>query len=436
MSDLIQLQKIGSDKQLLYVDSDKKLQRSFGVYLNKTFQKVHQAYDLKQGIELFKRYKPQVVIVELDFEQPSALELLDDIKNSSSKTIIITLSEQNETYELLQHLDMGISQMLLKPITFAKLASILTKLVPITVVKKKPPVAPKPNPPKPKVQAVQQPKELPKLKEDQKQQSLQKSESQPQVEPKVQEKVDMKSSKKTVTQVSQTPPKTQKELCLELIEKLEKKKELVEVLNNYKGIMIRNYANIVRSNSEYFVIQAAPTQIIAAKFEKFVVLKTEQNQYIHATLKQLDIKSGSLILSNPYFLEYKQRDINYNRFKTDSSCKASVYLEKHRVDFVVDYLSFRSAELITTNTNLPFHVEDYFDLTLGFDLGGPNKMIQEKKFTKVFAKCEVIRIDHSSTNLKVVVLMQVNKADERTLLRYLHQREEEITQEFKSIIRR
>jgi hypothetical protein len=184
------------------------------------------------------------------------------------------------------------------------------------------------------------------------------------------------------------------------------------------------------------VIQASATQIIAAKFERYVVLKTEQNQYIHATLKQLDIKSGSLILSSPYFLEYKQRDKNYNRFKTDSSCKASVYLEKHRVDFFVDYLSFRSAELVTTNTNLPFKVEDQFDLTLGFDLGGPNKMILDKKFTKIFAKCEVIRIDRQGANLKVVVLMQVNKADERTLQRYLQQREDEITSEFKSIIRR
>jgi DNA-binding response OmpR family regulator len=439
MSDLIQLQKVGTDKQILYIDSDQKLQKSFGVYLKKTFQKVHQAFDTKQGLELFIKYKPQVVVMELEFDEEGVLELIDDIKSKSSNTIIITLSEENDLYDLLQNIDMGICEMLLKPIPFPKLATVLTKVLPKPVVKKKQPLPKKQEPvvnkkvlakEKSAEISIEKPKEKPtvQIKEEKQEQKTQK--------PKVQE-LKKTEEPKSVEPVKPIPQKTQKEQCYELLEGIARLQEPVEVINAYKGIIIRNYGGVVSCHkNDYFIIQVGLSQIIAAKLEKYVVLRTEKNQYIHATLKQLDIKSGSLILTNPYFLDYKQRDKNYTRFKADKSCKASVYLEKHRVDFSVDYLSFKSAELVTTNTKLHFKVEDQFDLTLGFDLSGPNKMIQEKKFTKVFAKCEVLRIDHHRSNQKIVVLMQVKKADERTLLRYLQQREEEITSEFKSIIRR
>ena len=444
MSDLVQLQKVGSDKEILYIENDEKLQKSFGIYLQKTFKKFHQAYDAEDGLAKFQKHKPKVVIMELNLGGKDPIELIDDIQALNPDTLIITLSDQNDDYELLQTLDMGLAKMLLKPTTFAQVATTLIDLLPVAVqpkVETKQVSSLKKKTDPIKIEPKQQNKqEVPKK------QTVSLPTTQKSIEPKKEAKVEEKKiqkelkndepPKKELPKVVMQKEKTPKELCQEEIKKISEKKELVEFLNTYKGISIRNHGEIIHCSDDLFEIQVGLTQIIAVKYEKYTILKTTSNKYIYASLHQINLKNGSLLLKEARFLDYKQRDKDHNRFRADKSCKASIFLQKKRVDFSVEYLSFKSAELITENENINFKRGDQFDVTLGFDLSGPNSMIKEKKFVKVFAKAEVIRVDTVQGRKKIVVLLQVNKAGESSLLRYIDQREEEISYEFKTIIRR
>lgn len=444
MSGLVELQKVGADKKILYIENDQKLQKSFGVYLQKTFNEFYSATNTDDGYVKFEQHKPHVVIMELDLDGKDPIEFIDDIQEIRSDVVIVTVSKQSDNYELLQTLDMGLAKMLLKPVNFPDIATVLIELLPQAVVVKapvkkeqvspqkkvvtqKPPSKPQKTIVKKQEPVVNEKKQLPKQEE--------KAQIKKEQKPKVAEpKKVQKEEKKEPLEVVKT--KTPVELCFEFIQKLKESKILVEFFNSYKGVVVQNYGDVVSCYKEYFEVKVGLSQIIAAKYDGFVILRTEDNKYVHAKLKQINLKDGSLKLIEPRFLDYKHRDKNFNRFKADKSCKASIYVQKKLVEFSVDYLSFRSAELLVQNKEVQFTKGDVFDLTLGFDLSGPNKMIKEKKFVKVFARCEVLRIDEKEQFNKIIVLLQVKKSGETTLLRYLSQREEEIMFEFKSIIHR
>jgi DNA-binding NarL/FixJ family response regulator len=432
MSSLVELQKVGADKKLLYIEKDEKLQKSFGVYLQKTFHKFYSATNTDDGYNIFKDNKPHIVIMDLDFEGKHAIEFIDEIKEIRSDVVICTISEETDNYELLQNLDMGLAKMFVKPVLFPELMTALIEILPSAIIPKVPEKnEQKISQTKPSIQKVI-PKQISVPVPDKKPLEVQKEEQEEKEKKKIKEDVKMVEKKEEI----KPQGANSKELCSELIEKLIETKALVEFFNSYKGVVVQSYGDLISYRKDYFEVQVGLSQIVAAKYEKFIILRTEDNKYIYAKLLQINLKNGSLKLTEPRFLDYKHRDKNYNRFKTDKSCKASIYLAKKRVEFAVDYLSFKSAELIVQNKELNFKKGDSFDLTLGFEITGPNKMIKEKKFVKIFAKCEVLRIDEKETFNKIIVLLQVQKAGETSLLRYLFQREEEIMFEFKSIIHR
>ncbi len=434
MSSLVELQKVGADKEILYIESDEKLQKSFGVYLQKTFKKLHLAMNGEDGFEKFQKYKPSVVLMELDLDGKDPIEFIDDIQSLRSDVVIITISEKSDDYELLQTLDMGLAKMLLKPVQFQNLASILIGLLPPAIIKK-PPVV-KTTPTLKKTVVKQEIKKEPIKKPVAKKVEKKEVEAPKKQTLQTPKKVIEKKAEPAKKEEPKVVPKTPQKFCFEFIETLMEKKALVEFFNSYKGVSVQNFGEIVSVYEDYFEVKVGLTQIIAAKYESFVILRTEENKYIYAVLEQINLKNGSLKLTQPRFLDYKQRDKNYNRFKADKSCKASIYMQKKLVEFSVEYLSFKSAELITSNKEVSLKKGDSFDLTLGFDLGAPNKMIKEKKFVKVFAQCEILRIDEQESFNKVVVILHVKKAGETSLLRYINQREEEIMYEFKRIIHR
>ncbi len=432
MSDLIKLQRVAANKSLLYIESDRVLHKNYGIYFQKSFKNFYQAFDGVEGFEMYQKFRPDVVILNLELEKKDAIELIADIQEIHENVTLISISDECENYDLLQTLDMGLDKMLLKPVGFAQIAYILTALLP-------PPPPPPPKPELPKKDASINKEEISKkekiisIPKKEISQKVSHEEKEEKKEPSL-EKSQMPV--KTKKDIQEPIVKSESEICFELLQKLSKQNTLVEFINSYKGIMVLHDGVIGEVQKESFTIKVNITQIMAAKSEKQILIKTPDDKYINARLEGIDLKSTSLQLVNPKILQYKQRDKDHARILADKSFKASIYFHKKLVDFEVSYISFKSAVLICERRNSDFKVGDKMDITLGFDISGPSAMIRDKKFTKIFAKCEVLRIDEKRDYKKVVVLLDVNKAGERTLKKYLTERESEIIYEFKSRVRR
>jgi len=393
MSDLIKLQRIASVRSLLYIDGDKTTQRSCSVYFKKAFKNFYQAFDGEEGLALFKKHKPDVVILNLELDKKDAIELISEITDINKNVIIVAITQECKNYDLLQTLDMGLAKTLLKPVEFTQIAHLLISLLPST-----------PSKPKPATKQV--------------------------------ERLETKKMETPKKVVAKPRVKTDLELCLDLIKQLQQKQTLVEFINSYKGVMVLHSGVIEKVQGNSFYVKVNIAQALAAKSEKQILIKTIDNKYIHAQLLGVNLKTTTLEFVNPRILQYKQRGKEYSRIMADKSFKASIYYNKKHIDFAASYISFHSVVLFTQDKDIDIKVGAITDITLGFDISGPNAIIKDKKFTKVFAKCEVIRVEEKKDGYQIVVLLNVSKAGERTFKKYLTDRESEIIYEFKSKIRR
>jgi len=443
MTDLNKLKEVANDKSILYIDGDKVLQKNFSVYFQKTFKLFFQAFDAKEGLEVFKKNKPDIVITELDLDVIDAIEMLTDIKDIDEKVIIISLSkEDSENYELLQNLDMGLNKILLKPVNFANLASTIIDILPKPQKKK---ITPKKTIPKPTTIIQPKPtktKTTNTIKKDPIQTKPTKKEPVEKVEKidlkkiKPKEKSDLKKIDKKQVQAPQAKKQKTIESCMDDIKELCDEKTTVMVLNAYKGISIQNSAELISCDNKTLKAKVSIAQILSIKYENHAVFYIDKiKKHILAELLSIDIKNSTVKFKNPRYIPYKQRNKTYSRILVDKSFKASMYLNNTHVDFVPSYVSFNSAVFYTDNISLAIEVGSGFDITLGFDLIGPNKMISERKFTKIFAHGEVIRVDPYKEGINIIIKLDVKKAGQNVFKKYLQQRELEIVKELKKRLR-
>jgi len=439
MSSLEKLKNVAADKTILYIESDKTLQKNFGVYLQKIFKNFYQAYDGQEGFILFLKVKPEVIIMDLELEKKDSIELIVDIQELDPNIKILTVSSSNENYTLLQSIDMGLAGMLLKPINFAQLADKLISFLPpvkkvLPIQKEKPPIKPivkpsaKPTQSKIEIKPIEkkvvrniiQEKLSPKIEVENKPSIIEKEEI-PKKEPIIEPKLEIKI------------PKT----CMEDIQDLCKHKESILMINTYKGITIQNKGEFLHCSDNSFELQTTVAQIVATNYEKHVVLKVEnKNKYIFANIINLDLKNNILQLVKPKYINYQRRDPGILRLTADKSFKATMFFNKTHIDFKAKQLSSHYVLLTTDTLELDIKPNMHLDLTFGFEMASPSVLIKEKKFTKTFAKGIVIRVDKTSSVLHIVMSIEVQKSGQSNFSKYLKQRENETIEELKKIIKR
>ncbi len=377
------LKEIGTNRSLLYIEQDKELQQKVFNYLDKIFDKVYQSYDGLNALAKCKVNKPNIILMDLSFKKIDAIKLIVDLQELNKDIRIIILSEENENFNFIKSFDMGFAEILKKPIDFNRLNYAIKN-----ELKKLPKI----------VKPIKKPilKQVDKIKQN--------------------HNIDTG--------------------CFNDIENLFKSKEPVTCFNSYKGIKIHNIGSIEQVQKNIFQIKTSKIQMVSAKYEKLMILKLDKlNKYIMASILKVDMESSILTLVNPKYFNYKARDIQSNRVVVDKSFKASAYMDNKHVDLDTSYISYLSAALHTTSINIDKKVSDEFDLTLGFDLSSSVSLVKEKKFTKVFAKAKILRIDKIKDRINIIVSLDIQKSGQNTFKKYIQQREMDIIKELKTRLR-
>ncbi len=131
---LYKLKKLAQNLSILYIENDVNLQRDVGGFLKKLFTNVYTALDEEDGLEQYQSKKPSIVLTSLTLPNQNSLEMVIDIKGENSDAKIVILSDTNEDLELLQTIDLGIVEFLIKPFDINTLLDAL--LVAISQVQK------------------------------------------------------------------------------------------------------------------------------------------------------------------------------------------------------------------------------------------------------------------------------------------------------------
>ena len=105
----------------LYVEDEKDIREPFSFLLKKYFKNVYVGKNGKEGLELFEKYNPDIVITDIRMPVMDGIEMSKKIKEINPQALIIVITAFSDTDYLQKAIDIGIDAYLTKPIELDKL---------------------------------------------------------------------------------------------------------------------------------------------------------------------------------------------------------------------------------------------------------------------------------------------------------------------------
>lgn len=135
MSDLLEQKvfKYTKNLNILYVEDDTNVQEETTDMLESFFNKIHTASDGLDGIKKYIDYKDRtgkyidLIITDLNMPIKDGEEMIADILLINPDQVIIVISAHNESHRLMNLINQGISNFIMKPINPNLLMNVLYK---------------------------------------------------------------------------------------------------------------------------------------------------------------------------------------------------------------------------------------------------------------------------------------------------------------------
>ncbi|MDH4263286.1 MAG: response regulator, partial [Spirochaetia bacterium] len=106
------------NEQILVIDDSHTITKSLEIILTKWKFKVLCAYNGKSGVEFVKKFKPDVIFLDIDMPDMNGFDTLIEIKklmNEEYSSTVIMLSGHNSTNDVIQAMKNGANDYIVKP---------------------------------------------------------------------------------------------------------------------------------------------------------------------------------------------------------------------------------------------------------------------------------------------------------------------------------
>ncbi|OQX72551.1 MAG: hypothetical protein B6D59_08255 [Campylobacteraceae bacterium 4484_4] len=113
---------------MLLVEDEKRLAHLLREAIGDYFADFEIAYDGIEGLEQFRKVKPDVVITDITMPKMTGLVLAEKIRKESPDTPIVILSAYSDKEKLLGAIDVGVVKYFIKPFDPEELIDYLCKL--------------------------------------------------------------------------------------------------------------------------------------------------------------------------------------------------------------------------------------------------------------------------------------------------------------------
>ena len=108
--------------KILIVDDDPHISEALKLYLEKEGHETLNAYDGIEGVRLFKRYEPDLVVLDIMMPKKDGWQVCREIRETSSKPIIM-LTAKGEVFDKVLGLELGADDFLTKPVDMKELSA-------------------------------------------------------------------------------------------------------------------------------------------------------------------------------------------------------------------------------------------------------------------------------------------------------------------------
>ncbi len=116
------------DLRVLYVEDDSDISEEIVFFLKDRVQELYFAEDGVEGLKLFEKYRPDLIITDIQMPNLDGLSMSKRIKEIDADVAIIVTSAYNDNNFLANSIELGINGYLIKPINLRKMIETSVKV--------------------------------------------------------------------------------------------------------------------------------------------------------------------------------------------------------------------------------------------------------------------------------------------------------------------
>jgi len=106
---------------LLYVEDEEDIRNEMLKILNRFFEVIFTAQNGEEGVSLFLKHQPDMIITDLRMPVMNGMEMLRKIKEVNKEVPVIVSTAYNESGYLLDAIEMGLDKYIVKPVKLEQL---------------------------------------------------------------------------------------------------------------------------------------------------------------------------------------------------------------------------------------------------------------------------------------------------------------------------
>lgn len=114
---------------ILYIEDEEGVCKNIAEYLRRLARKVYIASDGVEGLKLYSKFKPDIIILDINMPNLNGIELTKKIREKDKKTRILVTTAHTDKEYMIDAVELIISRYLIKPFNTSKLLRALEKCV-------------------------------------------------------------------------------------------------------------------------------------------------------------------------------------------------------------------------------------------------------------------------------------------------------------------
>ncbi len=114
---------------VLYVEDNREIAEEIAFFFEPRFNNFYSAYDGQEGLEAFKKYRPDFIITDIQMPNMNGIEMIEEIRRIDSEVPIVITTAFNESSYLLKAINLQVDGYIMKPLNIKYLLNRIYKVI-------------------------------------------------------------------------------------------------------------------------------------------------------------------------------------------------------------------------------------------------------------------------------------------------------------------
>ncbi len=109
--------------KILYIEDEKEVREALKGFINRFASELYIAENAIIGLKLFKKYKPDIIISDINMPKMNGIDMLRNIREIDKEVIVLLTTAHRECEYFWDSIELGVNSYIFKPINLKKLKS-------------------------------------------------------------------------------------------------------------------------------------------------------------------------------------------------------------------------------------------------------------------------------------------------------------------------